>query len=125
MNGLRRHATLPGVLFAWLLTLSFVLSGLSLARTLPQAHADALAAASLCAPGGEGLPADHHRGDAADCIVCPGPVAAKSFAAPPEPPIQINAPLRWAAAAAFDPSSQSALPDAGARPASARGPPQA
>ena len=125
MTGLRRHATLPGVVFAWLLTLSFVLSGLSLARTLPQAHADALAAASLCAPGGEGLPADHHRSDAADCIVCPGPAAAKTFAAPPQPPVQIDAPLRWAIAAAFDASSQPAPRDASARPASARGPPQA
>lgn len=125
MIGIRRHGQLLGIAFAWLLALAALLNGLSLARALPEAHAGALSAASLCLTADGGAPRQHQAHHAAGCVVCPGPSLA-------DPPTGLSANTdastihtRLAAAAEFDDRSPVPRRNAEKSFAQARGPPQA
>jgi hypothetical protein len=102
MKALRRHASLLGIVIAWVICLGSLLGGLSLARALPEAHARALAHNALCLPGDQTVPADqagHQHG--AGCLLCPAPTGAPQLAAAPSAILadevtRAHAPLRFA-----------------------------
>jgi hypothetical protein len=90
MTGLRRHASILGIALAWMIAFATLLGGLALGRSLPEAHARAIAQAALahdglCRPGGEGAPAGHDAGHGGSCILCPAPAGAPQLAPPPAP----------------------------------------
>lgn len=123
MVGFRRHAPVLGLVLAWTIALSSLLGGLSLARTLPRAHADALAAASLCLPGEDGAPAKHPAGHAPDCVFCRGPGVAHLSPALPAAPASAAEPIRQLVAIAFDPILDRSLIEVIETEEQARGPP--
>ncbi|OJY34272.1 MAG: hypothetical protein BGP06_02070 [Rhizobiales bacterium 65-9] len=124
MNGIRRHGFAAALILSWMLTLGNLLGGLALARTLPVAHAEALAAATLCLPG-DGDFADHASHHAAGCALCPGAAHVHQILAPPPEAALSAAVLRKEREADFVRPLNLNVASCADGAAQARGPPQA
>lgn len=123
MTGFRRHSLAAGLVLAWMMALSNLLGGLAFARSLPRAHAEALAAGSLCLPDGGSGPLDHASHHAAGCAICPGNVSGHQTAAAPPQTASVLVARAMPGEAAFAVSSTPAVAALSDGAVNARGPP--
>ena len=124
MKGLRRHAPAFAFLFAWAFALGTLLGGLALARTLPEAHAEALSHGALCLPGEDGAPVHRPDKHGIGCVLCPAPSGAAHQAGLPPIAVGVAAIFGATESAFFTFAFTSALDDPFRQVGWARAPPR-